>query len=110
MATVYLASRRSTSGLTKFVAVKTLQPAYAEDELFTSMFIDEARLAALLSHDNIVHTYELGRDSESLYLVMDFVRGENLRVLSRDLYGRGVRVPFEYVAFVISKAAEALDY
>jgi hypothetical protein len=51
------------------VAVKTLLPQYAENARFVRMLTDEARLAARLSHPNIVDVLDLGREGERVYIV-----------------------------------------
>src|SRR4051794_16772306 len=60
MADVFLAVARGPVGFNKLVVIKQLRLVIAEDPLLTAMFLDEARLAAQLSHSNIVQTYEVG--------------------------------------------------
>jgi serine/threonine-protein kinase len=84
MATVFLGRALGVAGFTRLVAIKLLHPHVAADEQFTTMFLDEARLAARIRHPNVVPTVDLqhGRE-EGHYLVMEFVEGESLLGLLR---------------------------
>lgn len=75
MATVYLARDRV---LQRTVAVKVLDPPYAQDPSFVERFRAEARTAAGLSHPNIVAVFDSGSDGGVHYLVMEYVPGESL--------------------------------
>ena len=68
------------------VAVKLLADNLAVDEGFRARFLREAQLAARLSHPNIVHVYDLGRDATGRpYIVMEYVDGPSLaEVLDRE--------------------------
>ena len=72
MAEVYKATD-STLGRT--VAVKVMLPQYASDPNFAARFRQEAQAAANLSSPYIVNIYDWGRDGDSYYIVMEYVRG-----------------------------------
>src|SRR5437867_11105624 len=78
MATVYLAAATGHAGFTKLVVVKELKPEVAEDPEFMAMFLDEARLAARLSHPNIVQTYEVSGEADRHAIVMEYLDGQPL--------------------------------
>ncbi|MGC4069832.1 MAG: serine/threonine-protein kinase [Polyangiaceae bacterium] len=83
MATVFLARRAGVGGFQRFVAIKRLHPHLAEEAEFVEMFLDEARLAALIHHPNVVSITEVGANERGYYLVMDYVEGDTLaRLLS----------------------------
>ena len=65
--------------LDRTVAVKVLRPQYASDEEFVTRFLREAQAAARLSHPNVVNVYDVGRDSETHYIVMEYVPGQTLK-------------------------------
>src|SRR4051812_783183 len=67
MADVFIAVARGPMGFNKLVVVKRLRPSLAEQPGFREMFLDEARLAARLSHPNVVHTYEVGEGEGSIF-------------------------------------------
>ena len=64
--------------LRRRVAVKVLRPQYASDEEFVRRFYQEAESAAKLSHPNIVNTYDLGREDDCYFIVMELVDGPSL--------------------------------
>ena len=78
MATVYLAAVEGPSRFTKLVVVKQLHPELAVELEFREMFLDEARLAARLSHPNIVQTYEVMEGDGKFLLVMEYLEGQPL--------------------------------
>lgn len=83
MATVWAARLRGTRGFTKLVAIKTLLPALCEDPRFEQMFLAEARLASHIRHANVCEILDLGEESGTLYIVMEWVDGEPLGAIQR---------------------------
>ncbi len=65
------------------VAIKILREAYADDDTFLSRFQQEARSAARLDHPNVVTVYDVGRDGDRHYIVMEHVDGEDLKTCIR---------------------------
>jgi eukaryotic-like serine/threonine-protein kinase len=63
------------------VAIKILHPQYAGDQGFVDRFRREARSAAILSHPNVVGVYDWGLTDGTYFMVMEFVRGHNLRAV-----------------------------
>jgi serine/threonine-protein kinase len=64
--------------LRRRVAVKVLRPELAADDDFVQRFYTEAQHAAKLSHPNIVNIYDVGREGESYFIVMELVDGATL--------------------------------
>jgi len=103
MGTVYLAR---DSELDRPVAVKLLSDAAAGDAGLRSRFVREARLAARLSHPNIVSVFDAGEDGDRLYIVMEHVEGQTLaEVLAR----RG-RLPADEARGLALQAARGLAH
>jgi serine/threonine protein kinase len=75
MAVVYLAR---DDELDRPVAIKVLAGHLADDTIFRDRFVREARLAAGLSHPNIVQIYDAGEDDGNPYIVMEYVDGRSL--------------------------------
>lgn len=75
MATVYCGT---DTVLRRRIAVKVLRPQYASDEEFVRRFYQEAESAARLNHPNIVNTYDVGREGDTYYIVMELVDGPSL--------------------------------
>ena len=69
--------RARDTQLDRLVAIKIPRKSYLESE-DTEQFIREARAAAQLTHPNIVRVHEVGREVDTVYLVADFVEGQNL--------------------------------
>jgi serine/threonine-protein kinase len=63
------------------VAIKRLSEAFTGDEILRERFIREARMAAQLSHPNIVAVYDVGEEDGVPYIVMEYVEGETLAEL-----------------------------
>lgn len=110
MAEVFRAKVTGVEGFERLVAIKCMLPQLVFDEQFIKMFIDEARLAAQLSHANIVQIYELGRQAERLYIAMELVNGRDVRHILRTAKASETVLPASFAAYVISKAAEGLDF
>jgi serine/threonine protein kinase len=75
MASVYLAR---DGELDRPVALKLLAEHLADDQIFRERFVREARLAARLSHANVVQVYDAGEENDRPFIVMEFVPGKTL--------------------------------
>ena len=89
MADVYVGT---DTRLERPVALKIMRAELANDEDFVRRFIGEARSVARLSHPNVVAVYDQGADGRTLYLAMEYGRGQSLRALLDD---RGRLAPAE---------------
>jgi eukaryotic-like serine/threonine-protein kinase len=73
MAEVYLARHGELSGFKTLVVLKKVLPHLAENPEFISMFLDEARVASVLDHPNVVRIFEVGRAANDYFLAMEVV-------------------------------------
>lgn len=103
MSTVYLGEDRDTK---RRVAIKLLPPNLAEDPMAVARFQRESRAAIAVSHPNIVSTYEMGREGNGDFLVMEYVDGISLQDLVRN---RGHLLPAR-AANYIGQAAMGLEH
>jgi len=110
MAEVYLAQQTGPAGFSKQLVIKKIHPHLAHNEEFVGMFLDEARVAALLSHPNIGQIYELGEEHGQYYIAMEHIDGCNLRQLNKRLRRKGILMPPELAARVAADVCNALDY
>ncbi len=110
MAELFRAQQRGVQGFQKIVAIKRILPHLSDNEDFVTMFIDEAKLAAQLTHPNIVQIFDLGKAGSSYYIAMEYVNGRDLRTLLRKAKEVGIPFPEGVAAFVTMKVAAALDY
>jgi serine/threonine-protein kinase len=65
--------------LDRIVAIKILQPQFANDDDFVKRFRREAQAAASLSHPNIVNIYDVGKEGDTDYIVLEYVDGKTLK-------------------------------
>src|SRR5262245_9384907 len=110
MGVVYLAMVQGPGGFSKLVVVKELKPELVEEPAFLTMFLDEARLAARLSHPNIVQTNEVGNDGDRYFMAMDYLDGRGLDQIRRrsKVAGFGLSVPMHLR--VVCDMLAGLDY
>lgn len=110
MGVVYLALMRGPGAFSKLLVLKELKPELFDDRAIVAMFMEEARLAACLSHPNVVHTIEAGSDGNRHFIVMEYVDGQSLfRVVAR-ARKLGKVVPFELHCAVLCSVLEGLAY
>ena len=76
MAVVY---RGIDDVLGRTVAIKTMLPQYANDESFAARFKQEAQAAAALQSPYIVSVYDWGKDDDTYYIIMEYLRGTDLK-------------------------------
>jgi serine/threonine-protein kinase len=89
MGNVYLAITHGPGGFHKLFAVKELRPDFADDAGYVTMFFEEARFAARLTHPNIVQTNEVGSDGDRHYMVMEYLDGRSLYRVIRHMAAQG---------------------
>ncbi|HEX2835576.1 MAG TPA: TonB family protein [Thermoanaerobaculia bacterium] len=110
MAEVWKAYARGVEGFQKVVAIKKILPHLSDNQDFIEMFIDEAKLAAQLNHNNIIHIYDLGKIQSSYYIAMEYIDGFDLKTILRRGGERDHPMTVELALFIASKIAAALDY
>ena len=91
MAEVFLCRLSGEEGFRKRVALKVVHPRHADDPRFRELFAREARLAASLSHPNLVQVFDFGREGDAHFLAMEYVEGWNLAQAAEQ--ARQLRVP-----------------
>jgi serine/threonine-protein kinase len=88
------------------VAVKILTEAGCEDAEAKARFLAEARMAGNIAHDNVISIYDFGEDDRGRpFMVMEFLRGEDLRHAIRDGHTGDVRNKLS-IALQIARALE----
>ena len=108
MASVHLARMDGPGGFQKWVAIKRIHPHLVEDETFVNMFLDEARVAARISHPNVATVFELGKHEDTYWIAMEYLHGEPLREVMRRTEELAQPMPPEIACRVIADAAEGL--
>lgn len=108
MASVYLGRAIGTAGFERLVAVKVIHPHLANESEFVEMFLDEARIAAKIHHPNVCETLDLGEDDGLFFMVMEYVEGETLSSLIRQLRKREDRLPVPCALQITADACRGL--
>ncbi len=89
-------------------ARKRLHAQYRKDPTFRTMFKDEARLAGMVHHPNVVGVLDVGEDAEGPFLIMDFVDGVPLSKIIALTGQTGARLPLQIAARLVLEAARGL--
>lgn len=110
MAEIFLAEQPGPAGFSRRVAIKRILPHRSDDAEFVEMFLNEARLSALLNHPNIVQIYDLGETEGAYYIAMEFVDGVDLGQLLDKSEERRELIPAPYIARIMAQAASGLNY
>lgn len=106
MGVVYEARQES---LDRRVALKTLHPEYARQQEQVARFFNEAKVLSKLEHPSIVQVSDFGTTSDgTVYLVMEFLRGESLRHRLSAVMERGERLPVAQVLQIAWQVADVL--
>jgi eukaryotic-like serine/threonine-protein kinase len=108
MAEVQLALQRGPAGFEKLVVIKLVHENLAAQKDFVDMLLDEARVAALVKHPNVVDIYDLGEAGGRFFIAMEYLEGEPLLAVLRA--GReGKRLDPLSTARLVADTAEGLD-
>ncbi|WP_164006875.1 protein kinase domain-containing protein [Pyxidicoccus trucidator] len=110
MAEIFLAKLLGADNFERNVVIKRMLPHLSNIPDFVEMFRDEARLAAKLSHPNIVQIQELGFTEGCYYICMEYLAGEDFSTTLRVAGRRRQYVPFPVVLRVLIDAAQGLHY
>ena len=94
----------------RLYAVKRLQPNIRNDEAARRMFLDEARLAGLVHHPNVVSVLDVGEDEEGPFLVMEYIEGITAKDLAREAAREGLPLPVEVVCELVLQVAKGLAH
>ena len=93
--------------LNRFVAVKVLKPELVSDDEFVQKFEKESQAAASLSNPNIVNIYDVGKDGEVRYIVMELVRGVTLK---KYIKGHDGYIPNDEIIEIAKQIALGLEH
>jgi serine/threonine protein kinase len=106
MATVWIAREASEMG-DRLVALKAMLPELARQPDFRTMFLEEGQIVRSIEHPNVVRVYEVGEDRGSLFMAMEWVRGDSLRTIIREARRRRP-IPPEMAVRIIADTASGL--
>lgn len=92
MATVYVGRQHGAGGFERLVAIKRMHPHIGADPELAASFMDEARIASLIRHPNVVNVQDVHDAGGEHLLVMDYVDGPSLAGVMRAARKRGERI------------------
>ncbi|HFQ79898.1 MAG TPA: tetratricopeptide repeat protein [Desulfobacterales bacterium] len=110
MAELYRALITGVQGFEKLIAIKKILPHLATEEELITSFIDEAKLAALLHHQNIVQIYDFGSLDDSYFIAMEYLFGKDCRIITNRAKEKNQPIELEYALFIVSRICAGLDY
>nr|HEX4318654.1 serine/threonine-protein kinase [Kofleriaceae bacterium] len=110
MADVYLARQYGIGQFARHVAIKVLSHERADDADARAMFLDEARVCALLSHPNVASVLEVDVAGDVHYLAMEYVHGVDLREVTLASARAGRTVAPDVAVAIVAQAAAGLDH
>jgi serine/threonine protein kinase len=110
MAELYRAKVTRDHGFEKQVAIKKILPHLSDEGNLVKAFIDEAKLAALLQHENIIQLYDFGSIEGEYFIAMEYLFGKDLRKLVNKVKKAGSPVDLENTLYIVSRICAGLDY
>jgi len=110
MAQLYKAKITGIQGFEKLIAIKMILPHLAKEKELVVSFIDEAKLAALLNHQNIVQIYDFGSMEESFFISMEYLFGNDLRAIWVSAREKNLPISLEYALYIMSRVCAGLGY
>ena len=110
MAEMFRAKLTGAQGFEKLIAVKKILPNLSGEENLVTAFIDEAKLAALLHHENIIQIYDFGRMDGQYFIAMEYLFGKDLRTITRMARKKDLALGMENILYIISRICAGLDY
>src|SRR5271170_2139248 len=111
MAEIFLALHRSMAGFEKLIVIKRILPSMNTNQGFIDMLLHEARVAATLSHPNIVQTFDVGQAEGTYFIAMEHIHGEDLQGIVRGMKKRDLtEFPLEHTLGIILGVCAGLAY
>ncbi len=108
MATVWRGVLKGAAQFETEVAIKRMLPTLADDPALVTMFVEEAKIAAILAHPNITRVLDLGVDEGGFYLVMEWVEGIDFSRFVRSYVEVNELPPWSIVLQVVIDALRGL--
>lgn len=110
MAEVFLGKAYGSHGFEKTIAIKRILPEFAKEPEFERRFVAEAKMAARLTHNNIVQVLDFGRFGETLFIAMEFVDGPDLATFMHHHQACAQPAPLAAAMQISLEMLRGLDY
>lgn len=111
MAEIFLALHRSMAGFEKLVVIKRILPSMNQNQAFIEMLLHEARIAATLSHPNIVQIFDVGQVDGTFFIAMEHIHGEDIQAIVRAMKKKELtEFPLEHTLSIVLGMCAGLAY
>ena len=110
MAEVYRCKLSGHEGFEKLIVLKQLLPQFAKDPEIVSNFIDEAKLAALLQHENIAYINDFGEIDGKYFIAMEYLFGKDLHTVIQKAKEQNEPMAPELALLITAKICDAMGY
>jgi serine/threonine protein kinase len=110
MAEIFKARMEGIGGFHRLYAIKRILPSLSTNRDYIDMLVDEAKIAGLLSHANIVQILDLGQVDGQYYVAMELVDGPDLGQILERCRQRGITLPVPQAVFVLIEVLKGLEY
>jgi serine/threonine protein kinase len=110
MAEIFKARLDGIGGFHRTFAIKRILPHLTSNPEFVDMLVDEAKIAGLLSHANIVQILDLGSIDQQYYIAMEYVNGRDLGQLLGRCADKGITLPVPHAVYVLLEMLKGLEY
>lgn len=110
MAEIYEARLEGIGGFQRTFAIKRILPHLSERPEFVDMLVEEAKVAGLLSHANIVQIMDLGQVDGTCFIAMEYVRGPDLGEVLARCQQRRIVLPIPHAVYICIEMLKALEY
>jgi serine/threonine protein kinase len=110
MAEIYKARLEGIGGFQRTFAIKRILPNLSQNSEYIGMLVDEAKVAGLLSHANIVQILDLGQVDGIWYIAMEYVHGRDLGGVLRRAESKGLCLPVPHSVFIAIELLKGLEY
>jgi len=110
MAEIFKARLDGIGGFHRTFAIKRILPHLSSNPEFVDLLVDEAKVAGLLSHANIVQILDLGRIDDRYFIAMEYVAGRNLGEVERRCLEKGITLPVPHAVFICIEILKGLEY
>ncbi len=110
MAEIFLARQTGMEGFEKIVVLKRIRPHLGDQKSFVRMFLNEAKLAAQLTHPNIIQIHDLGKVGDTYFIAMEYLFGRDMRRVIPKAGEQGIPFPVVYACKIASQVLEGLYY
>jgi serine/threonine protein kinase len=110
MAEIYKAQLQGIGGFQRQLAIKLILPNLSNNSEYIQMLADEAKVAGLLSHANIVQIFDLSEHEGNWFIAMELVDGCDLAKVMRRVREKGITLPIPLAIFITAEILKGLDY